>query len=216
MKKFVIVFWILVATNWYTSANTLANKPGISMSPISSDLPPFADKDNCYHLDKLQKTGLHLGAVIEIGLEENQSPRITSKLSSSFNAINENGTVTFKNVKSIEMPLLTRFSFPGADHFNRFGSPPYQSLVHGFCNNISIDTHNRFVNNISTKTKFSRSYHIGVNSNTINYQFNPGKIFLKLYSGNDSNVGQSLDKANNFQQSNKIVHLNYAHLYSMN
>ncbi|MFC2100671.1 hypothetical protein ACFLRZ_02455 [Bacteroidota bacterium] len=216
MKKFVIVFWILVATNWYSSANTLTNKPDVSMSPRSSDLPPFADKDNCYHLEKLQKTGLHLGAVIKIGLDENQSPRFTSKLSSSFNAINENGTVTFKNINSIEMPLLTRFSFPGTDHFNSFGSPPYQSLVHGFCNDISIDIHNRFVNNKSTKTKFSRSYHIGVYSNTINYQFTPGKIFLKFNSGNDSNMEKSLNKTKDFSQPNKTVCLKKAHIYFMN
>ena len=67
MKKFVVIVWILIATNWYNPVNTSQVRFSIVLSPVSSDPPPFAKRDNCFQLEVLQHNGFYIKAAADPG-----------------------------------------------------------------------------------------------------------------------------------------------------
>jgi len=214
LKRFAIVLWILVATNWYTSANTSGNKPGISLSPISSDLPPFASKNNCYHLEKLQKTGLYFGAVIEIGLHEDINYHNNSLIASNKHIFSEANNYTFQKIRSINFPLFTDFSFPKTAHFNQ-SITNNKGTLQGFCSNVFISIPDASAY-YPPKHLLSKNFQLGLPPDRAYKNFIPGRIVIKFNPTNEANEDQSFFLSKDFKQIFRKVQLRNAHLYFMN
>jgi len=107
IKKFAVIAWILIATNWYSASQESTPKSYYKLEKLIDNNPPVIKKAEENSINKISNTGLHFGAVLYVDVCDRFSilaDNYISNVNIYQNSISEKENF----ISRINIPLLTR------------------------------------------------------------------------------------------------------------